>query len=177
MPALPVFISGRSILSPAPPRAYPRRLTLQLVRLRHHAATRPITTSRFAPRGIRRASRHVNRPARTAVPGSISRKHEEYFREETFARTQPHLRLSGFSLSRNRMAALQVSPGSPASRSSCVGQRGRASSLRSIDYHNRTWLRQHKFGGGINPIWPAVGVSGADLCAIRSFFHLFRRSK
>ncbi len=61
--------------------------------------------------------------------------------------THRQARKSGFSFSRNRMAALQVSPGSPASRSSCVGQRGRASSLRSIDYHSRTCLRQQKPGG------------------------------
>ena len=40
------------------------------------------------------------------------------------------------------MTALQVSPGSPASRSSCVGQRGRASSQRSIDYHSPPAFRQ-----------------------------------
>jgi hypothetical protein len=42
-------------------------------------------------------------------------------------RTREHLRIPLMRrtyFSRNRMTALQVSPGSPASRSSCVGQRG-----------------------------------------------------
>ena len=43
-------------------------------------------------------------------------------------------------IARNRMSALQVLPGMPASRSSCVGLKGRASSQRSIDYHIRSGL-------------------------------------
>jgi hypothetical protein len=46
------------------------------------------------------------------------------FHVEIFARagdTSPH---KSCPFARNRMIALQVSPGSPASRSSCVGQRG-----------------------------------------------------
>jgi hypothetical protein len=37
---------------------------------------------------------------------------------------QRHVPRRLYSFARNRMTALQVSPGSPASRSSCVGQRG-----------------------------------------------------
>jgi hypothetical protein len=57
------------------------------------------------------------------------------------------------------------------------GAKGRASSLRSIDYYNRTWLRQHKLGGKINPLSPLREYSGADLKSHPLRFLLFRRSK
>ena len=47
-------------------------------------------------------------------------------------------------MTRNRMIALQVSPGSPASRSSCVGQRGRTSSQRASEYHARVAIDNRK---------------------------------
>ena len=74
------------------------------------------------------------------------------------------------------MFALQVSPGMPASRSSCVGLKGRASSQRSIDYHVPRRRSKDKFRAGTSTL------NGQLLCwrdLISSFppcFLIFRRT-
>jgi hypothetical protein len=79
-------------------------------------------------------------------------------------------------------AALQVTPGLPASRSSCVGQKGRASSQRSIEYHSRPGLHQEN-----RPKTPSKRASYRLLpdrnhrrpdpcsCIIRRYFGVIRR--
>jgi len=56
------------------------------------------------------------------------------------------------------------------------GAKGRASSLRSIDYHKFSCLRQHKFGGKIQPTKSVPRSSQAPL-SCHSCSHSFRRRK
>ena len=109
---------------------------------------------RFGPISIRLHRRdRLYRPLRLRCCPSTGRSFHAHLRDplQTVpSRTAPaqkdllakafvhriHVPVGFNSFARNRMAALQVSPGSPASRSSCVGQKGRASSQRPVEYHN-----------------------------------------
>jgi hypothetical protein len=57
------------------------------------------------------------------------------------------------------------------------GAKGRASSLRSIDYHNPACFRQHKSDGKINPRNLSRAFAGADSRAIRSVSYILDAEK
>jgi len=90
----------------------------------HYDATRLKPCRLGATRGFS-PRRYARRLRKKFAGKDFFRPHAKTdFHVEILCAADTLLRHGAYSFARNRMIALQVSPGTPASRSSCVGQRG-----------------------------------------------------